>query len=142
MMKYVALLALIVIVTPAVADIWTNCSPAGAVFKLSEVTITPDPPVHGENITVVLNGTMSETITSGIVALDVKYSIITLLNKNLSLCAETKCPIAAGVYGTRISDLIPGDAPTAGVYNILANVYDQKDAIIACAKVDFKMGSK
>jgi len=125
---------LFAVVSSAYADIWTNCGTAGDEFKVSNVSIVPDPPVKGQNITVGLKGTMSKQITSGDIHLNVKYDIITILNKDLPLCSELKCPIAAGEFTFHISDPIPSDAPS-GTYTATATVTDQANAEIACAKV-------
>jgi len=109
-MKFLLIVVFLAVVSSAYADIWTNCGTATDEFKVSNVSIVPDPPQKGVNITVVLLGTMSKQITTGNIHLNVKYDIITILNKDLPLCGAedgVKCPIPAGAFRFRVLILHP-----------------------------------
>jgi len=108
-------------------------------FTIGSVTITPDPPVKGQNITVALKGTMNKQVQSGNVHVDFKYSIVTILDKTEPLCtAPVTCPIAAGPFGMSVTEMIPSDAPS-GSYSGTANITDQSGNEIACAKIALKL---
>jgi len=142
-MKYVLLLALLALcVYPTVAQqIWTNCGNAKDKFTIGTVTVVPDPPVKGQNLTVGITGTYTETVTSGTIKVTVKYGIITLLNKSDPLCgAETgiTCPIPQGPWTFKVTELIPSDAP-GGSYTGQLTITDQANAELACAKFALKI---
>jgi len=135
------LFALVFVVAPVFADIWSDCGTNKDIFKVGTVSILPDPPVKGKNLTVIVTGTISKEITKGNLKLDVKYSFVTIMDKTLDLCQETSCPIPAGEFKKSITDVIPDVAPTTAVYYITATASDETDEEILCAKVQFKMGS-
>jgi len=134
-----AILLVLLVVSVAFADIWTSCGTSGDEFTIGSVTITPDPPVKGQNITVALKGTMNTVVQSGTIHVDFKYSIVTILNKDEPLCAApVTCPIPVGPFGISVTDLIPSDAPS-GSYSGVANITDQAGKEIACAKIALKL---
>eukprot|EP01133_Synstelium_polycarpum_P014230 gene14230-16790_t len=124
---------------PIFAEIWSSCGTASDHFTIGNVVITPDPPQKGQNINVTASGTLNEQVTSGNVALLVKYGFITLINKNLPLCEPANpfpCPLAAGPYEKSIVQMIPDAAPP-GTYTAHVVVTDQNNQEIACINADF-----
>eukprot|EP00026_Physarum_polycephalum_P018222 Phypoly_transcript_19735.p1 GENE.Phypoly_transcript_19735~~Phypoly_transcript_19735.p1 ORF type:complete len:124 (+),score=14.10 Phypoly_transcript_19735:108-479(+) len=110
----VAILLLVVFAAFVSADIWSNRGTSSDHLKISTVTITPDPPVAGQNLTVSASGVLDESVTNGTVNLVLKYdSFITILKKTYLLCdnPDYTCPISAGDYSNTITEMIPASAP-------------------------------
>ena len=57
-----------------VGDIWSNCTMSGDDAQILSVTIMPDPPQKGEDLTVTVVYNLKTTITNGTIYLHVKYS--------------------------------------------------------------------
>eukprot|EP01113_Clastostelium_recurvatum_P025195 TRINITY_DN302_c0_g1_i4.p1 TRINITY_DN302_c0_g1~~TRINITY_DN302_c0_g1_i4.p1 ORF type:complete len:140 (-),score=56.26 TRINITY_DN302_c0_g1_i4:144-563(-) len=123
---------ILLLVVPSFADIWTNCGTAADDLKISNVAITPDPPVKGQNLSVELDGTLSTTITGGNLAISIKYGFITVIDKTVPFCSEEKCPVNAGPYTQKITEMLPSDAPS-GKYTGKLTGTDQSGKEIACA---------
>jgi len=142
MNKIILLCFLALCISPALSEIWTSCGTASDDYTIGNVVITPDPPSKGHNLTVKFDGTLKTTVTGGNILLNVKYSIVTLINKNFDLCTEVesqaKCPFPAGPWGLTVSELIPGDAP-GGSYTGTATLTDQNKKEIACIKFGVKL---
>ncbi len=104
-------------------------------LQINSVTITPDPPVKGQNITVAANGDLSmfiynvyyfrvyaayelhldEVITDGTINLLIKYDgFITVVKKTEDICTsgDVTCPIAAGNYTESVTEFIPSSVPS------------------------------
>ncbi|EGG20835.1 hypothetical protein DFA_00700 [Cavenderia fasciculata] len=125
----------------ATADIWTNCGSSSDHFQIGSVTITPDPPVKGQDITVTANGNLNEEITSGNVKLLVKFGFITILNQNEDLCQAKNpipCPLQPGAYNHTITAQIPSNAPS-GKYSGNVVVTDQNSQEVACIDLAFSL---
>lgn len=87
---------------PAIPTIESCGFPDTDLFRLDSITLSPDPPVRGENLRVVVKGQVKEDVGDGSVDVKVKLGqYITILNKRYSLCevagefSET-CPIGNG----------------------------------------------
>eukprot|EP00026_Physarum_polycephalum_P021164 Phypoly_transcript_24239.p1 GENE.Phypoly_transcript_24239~~Phypoly_transcript_24239.p1 ORF type:complete len:169 (+),score=16.80 Phypoly_transcript_24239:76-507(+) len=142
-MKAVFVLALLcVIVSPALCDIWTNCGTAGDDLTITSVTISPDPPTKGSNLTVSVVGTMNTQVTTGsYVQLKVKYGIITIINQKENLCGAPSpiaCPINTGPWKQAVSVNIDNSVPS-GSYSASAEFTDQNGKQIACVNVAFDL---
>ncbi|GAM21991.1 hypothetical protein SAMD00019534_051660 [Acytostelium subglobosum LB1] len=141
--SFIAICLLFVVV--ANADIWTNCGTPSDKFTITNVVITPDPPIKGQEIVVSASGTLSETVTGGTAHMTVKYGFITVLNKQENLCdipnSPYPCPIAAGPYSRTVNATIPGNVP-GGSYKINVVLNDENNAEIACIDVAVKFEGK
>jgi len=124
-------------------DIWSNCGKASDHLKIGKVTITPDPPQIGVNITVDASGTLDETITSGTLYIELEWSGIVLLNNTYDLCSQLvqvglKCPLDSGATQIRVSELIPSNAPP-GDYTATVIIGDQKNQEVTCIALNFSL---
>jgi hypothetical protein len=72
------------------------------VFSIDYVTLTPDPPVKGQDLNIDFKGYLSETVPNGTtVEILVKYGVVKLLQKKFDFCdkiqeVDESCPIPEG----------------------------------------------
>jgi len=136
-----AILLLVLFAAVCYADIWSNCGQASDHLQIDTVTITPDPPVAGQNITVSASGYLDEIVTNGTVNVVLKYdNFITVVKQTISICESgaVTCPIAAGQYSQTITELIPSSVPR-GQYNGTVTIADQTGSEIACISLGFEL---
>jgi len=142
MFVYKVILFVLVLVAFVSADIWKNCGDAKDHIQIRGVVITPDPPVKGKNIHVVLNATLNEVVAAGTVALDLKLGPITIFKKTLPLCSLVKpfrpCPIEPGPIDIAIDELIPSAIPS-GHYSGNVKAHDQNNEELACISLDLRL---
>ncbi|KAM9980294.1 hypothetical protein ACTFIZ_006549 [Dictyostelium cf. discoideum] len=132
---------LILLISTSFCDIWTNCGP-NEKFKITSVSIVPDPPVKGKLITISGSGVLGENLTSGQVSILVKFGLITLINEKKDICtlpgSPYKCPIKEGEYSHTVNFTIPEAAPN-GKYTGHVSVTDQDSSEIACIDVSISL---
>jgi len=124
-------------------DIWKICGPDTDHLKVDSVSITPDPPVVGQLITVQIQGELDETIVSGTVHLELAvFTKIVLVNTTYSLCdliaKFMTCPLEEGPINIKVQATIPSEAPP-GPYTGSVHVYDQNDSEVICVDLKFTM---
>ena len=114
------------------------------ILNLQSVTLDPNPPVRGANLTFTAVGYLQETIEDGAyVEVDVRYGYIKLLHQTFDLCEEIQkvdleCPIKKGPQALLKEVEIPAEVPP-GKYIVNARAYTKDDEFITClnAVVDF-----
>ncbi|KAJ5071795.1 phosphatidylglycerol/phosphatidylinositol transfer protein [Anaeramoeba ignava] len=131
------------LIVAAFADIWTDCSKAGDDFKITSVSINPDPPVKGSPVTAAITGNLQKTITGGTAHLTVSLNGIKLLDETKDICTidpdEVKCPIPANPNFTlKDTVTIPSYAPS-GTYTGQVVLTDQDGTEIACVKFNLDL---
>lgn len=63
--------------------------PKDYILEVHNVDLVPNPPVPGELLKIIANGTFHEDIEDGAtVFLQVKYGLITLIKQEADLCAQ------------------------------------------------------
>jgi hypothetical protein len=107
---FIAILALLLTANASVSD----CSKSTSLFKITSMTFGPDPPVKGENSTLLLSMNVPAAVTGGRATYSVTYNFIPLTPTTEDLCtvAPAGCPIAAGTLDTVSS--IPFDGSLSG----------------------------
>jgi len=78
-----ARLGMMMFVAGATAQSLTNCAGAAAHFQNMAVSISPDPPVRGENVTIQFTGTFDKEVQHGVMVASVKAGPINLKAVNL-----------------------------------------------------------
>jgi len=124
-------------------DIWKNCGSSTDHFSISNVTITPDPPVIGENLTISISGTLDETITGGNAYVWAKWKNILVYNHTYDLCSTVSkwginCPIQKGPLVAGVSETIPNVVPH-GAYTCQLSVNDMNDERVLCIALNLKL---
>ena len=93
------------------------CSGKNDIFHPTHLEISPDPPVRGEPLRIIINGTLSHPITQGSTAhVTVKLGFIKLLDRDFDVCENAKeinqeCPVEAGKLDIYKVVDIPPQAP-------------------------------
>ena len=143
----VGVLALCVVCAVAFAKDFENCGATTDDFQISQLDVSPDPPVMGQNITVAAAGTLNVDITGGQVTLEVYLKTIVgkirVVNKQENICQSVgsipnPCPIKAGPYSKTISALVPNEKIPSGTYTGQVRADDQDGRQIACISFTYK----
>ncbi|CCG20700.1 Npc2 protein [Candida orthopsilosis Co 90-125] len=113
-------------------------------LTLDEITISPNPPEAGANLTFTAKGTIDKTITDGAyVEVDVRYGFIKLIHQTYDICKEItkvdlECPIEKGKQVITKEVEIPEEVPP-GKYLVTARAFTKDDEYITCltATIEF-----
>jgi len=132
-------LVLLDVAAVASADIWSNCGSPSDHLKDLKVTITPDPPVLGQALTISASGTFDEELT----AITLNYNVDGLISGSLDLCnllskTTHPCPIPAGPLSITKSFNLPNLPPGIPV-SAQATVLDQNNQEVACIKINIDL---
>jgi len=128
-----------ILIATVSADIWEDCSSPNSHFKISTVSIKPDPPKIGQNVTVSVSGTLDKTVTAGHVNFTVQYNMkgkwISLPTFNFDICSIEKCPIQQGSTTIVGTVNVPNITPS-GEYRGKCFAIDQNSEEIGCVSYD------
>ncbi|KAJ5071794.1 phosphatidylglycerol/phosphatidylinositol transfer protein [Anaeramoeba ignava] len=126
------LILLFLLIVAAFANIWSDCSKPDDDFKISNVVITPDPPVKGQPVTADIQGNLNKTITGGTAHLTISYNGIKLLDETKNICELTTCPIDSNPNADfKYTATIPSSIPS-GNYTGQIVLTDQDSDEIGC----------
>jgi len=107
----------------------TYCKdPADYIFNIDYVNLTPNPPVPGQNLTIIAAGTSSQTIQSEAkLFVQVKLGYVTILRKEYDFCdaidaVDLSCPLEKGQHKISKVVQIPAAVPP-GTYSVSANAW-------------------
>jgi len=128
---------------------WKDCGEATDLVDLKSITIKPDPPQPGQNLTVTASGYVSKTIQTGATAdVVVKLGYIKLLTKSFDICDEAEkanatvqCPVEPGDYEVIQTVALPKEIPPAK-FNVNVNGYNPDEEKLMCVDItiDFMSG--
>ncbi|KAG8928056.1 Phosphatidylglycerol/phosphatidylinositol transfer protein [Tulasnella sp. 418] len=125
---------------------FVDCGSPSDVIQIQSLTVSPDPPVPGQNLTIKVKAFVTETIEDGAYAdVTVKLGLIKLLHKRFDVCeeaeknnAEIQCPVEAGFHDVTQTVELPKEIPPAKfVVNVRGYTVDDEDMVCADIKVDF-----
>ncbi|KAL1703005.1 ML domain-containing protein [Schizophyllum commune] len=115
--------------------------------QLKSITISPDPPIPGQQLTMTVEADVQETIQEGAYAdVTVKVGLIKLLQKRFDICEEARnanatvqCPVERGEHTVVQTVQLPREIPPA-MFKIDVLAWTHEDEDMACAKfeVDFR----
>jgi len=118
--------------------IWTSCCDSSCLFTPIDVTLSPNPPKIGQDLTVDLNGTWAREILDGVAKMDVEFfSVIKWVkakNFTKNICDYTAtghCPIVAGTRSSRLVFHINSSSPN-GKYRGKVTMDTLSGTRIAC----------
>ncbi|KAF9785545.1 ML domain-containing protein [Thelephora terrestris] len=128
---------------------YTDCGIATDIVTINSLTVSPDPPKPGQDITVTVDATTSEVIEEGAYAdVTVKLGLIKILRKTFDLCEEARnanatvqCPVEKGHYVITQTASLPKEIPP-GKFNVAVQGYTANDEDMLCVNmvVDFTKG--
>ncbi|ODV60622.1 ML domain-containing protein [Ascoidea rubescens DSM 1968] len=106
-------------------------------LTINSLTITPNPPEAGSNLTIEATGFLKEDITDGAyVAVEVRYGYVKLVNQEFDLCEQIEnvdmsCPITKGPRTIKKVVELPKEIPP-GKYTVKAQAFTDEDEYITC----------
>ncbi|KAI9272168.1 ML domain-containing protein [Helicostylum pulchrum] len=115
----------------------TNCGDANDILTIEYVSLTPDPPVKGEELAIDFKGYLSETVPNGTtVEIIVKYGVVRLLQKKFDFCdkiqeVDEKCPLPEGDLTFSKVVALPKEIPP-GKYTVHAEVFTPEKKRVTC----------
>ncbi|KAF8807482.1 hypothetical protein BYT27DRAFT_7256079 [Phlegmacium glaucopus] len=125
---------------------YIDCGNEGMPVKITSIQVLPDPPKPGKDLTVIVDGTVTETLETGAYAdVSVKLGLIKLLQKRFDLCEEARkanatvqCPVKPGSYHVEHTVALPEEIPPAKfVINVRGYTVEDDDLVCLDLKVDF-----
>lgn len=125
--------AMIGLVTQAAAQSIQNCADSSAHLQGFAATISPDPPVKGQDVTMTFKGTMDEDISKGRVVVSAKAGIISI--PSMSIPFDISPAIGHGVEAS--IQVGPFEYPKLSIPLISKigahmEMHDEGDDMIAC----------
>jgi len=115
---------------------WSSCG-SGA-YTISSITMTPDPPQPGANITFMATGVLSEVVTGGNIVVKTYWDGFLVKTLTDTVCAIANCPVPRGTWVTGKPTPIPSFSPS-GSYTANSVMTDQSGKLLACINVDFTL---
>jgi len=125
---------------------WVDCGQITDPIQIDSISVFPDPPQPGQNLTVIVEASAQEEIEEGAYAdVVVKLGLIKLLHKEFDLCEEARnadtsvqCPVDKGEYVVEQTVELPKEIPKAK-FTINARGYTVDDNDLFCVdlRVDF-----
>ncbi|KAJ6514295.1 ML domain-containing protein [Mycena vitilis] len=130
-------------------DTWEydNCGQEGDAVQIQSITVSPDPPQIGKELTVKVDVEVIRTIEEGAVAdVLVKVGRIKLLQKTFDICEEARnanasisCPVEPGSYSIVQSVELPKEVPKLKyVINVRGYTHDEADMACVDLMVQFR----
>ncbi len=108
--------------------------------KITQVSLVPDPPVAGKELSVMLHLSHVAAVASGTATLDVSAYGIQIASKSFQLCDLTACPLAPPQAQLNITYPIPGEAPVGVVITVKLHIRDEHAVELACAQLSLTIG--
>lgn len=136
-MKALLLACAIAATAFASAPTITNCSPANALLKNLQYSLSPDSITPGQNITISVSGDLTASINDAQIALTASFMGIPIVNKKVDICQLEKnvCPIKAGPFSYKIDHQIP-NIPISGTVDAKATITSQpSNDVVVCIDV-------
>ncbi|KAJ7655915.1 ML domain-containing protein [Mycena rosella] len=128
---------------------YVDCGLETDAFHLKSLTVSPDPPVPGKNLTVTVTGDVLQPIQDGAYAdITVKLGLIKLIQKTFDVCEEARnanvsvrCPVAKGTYEVKHTVKLPNEIPRAK-FTVAVRGYTADDGDMVCLDlfIDFMKG--
>ena len=110
-----------------------DCLKGKGSMTLKNITMKPDPPIHGRDLDVTAYFNCTQKITVANCQLVVKKLFIPIHRENFDLCAGLKCPLSPGIYDTSLTIPIPSYTPT-GSYDLEVHCADAAKKEILCTE--------
>lgn len=114
-----------------------DCSKGTAIFKITSMSLRPDPPVIGQNSTLDISMLVPYDILSGTAIYSSTYNFIPLAPTVEDLCANVVCPIQTGTLNTISS--IPFDGSLKGSITLKIEWKDATNNELMCVSVNVKV---
>ncbi|KAH9982461.1 ML domain-containing protein [Lactifluus volemus] len=128
---------------------WRSCGSASDAIQIESITVSPDPPKPGHDLTVTVKASAQEEIEEGAYAdVTVKLGVVKLLTKEFDLCEEARnaelevqCPVKEGNYLVEHTVTLPKEIPQAK-FNVNAHGYTVDDEELFCVDLTINFFKK
>jgi len=117
----------------------TDCSKGAFPFKITSMSLLPDPPVKGQNSTLLLSMNVPTEVQGGTATYSVTYNFIKITPEVKNLCDEVPggCPIYPGQLNTVSS--FPLQTTLSGTIKVLIQWKDIADVDLLCVAITMKV---
>ena len=117
----------------------SDCSKGTSQVKINSMTFQPDPPVKGQNSTLMLSLYNPSTILAGTATYSITYNFLPLTPDVKDLCGEVPsgCPILDGpLY---LSSSYPVDPSLSGTISVNIKWKDTANIELLCVSIVMKV---
>ena len=116
-----------------------DCSKGTSIFKITSMSFSPDPPVSGQNSTLLLSMNVPTQVSGGTATYSLTYNFIPISPSVENLCTSlpSGCPIMPGKLDT-VSN-IPFDTSLKGSIGIKINWKDTSNNELMCVSINTKI---
>lgn len=130
---------LLALVAPLVNASVKDCATPDALFKMTSMSFSPDPPVKGQNSTLLLSMNVPSEVVGGTVTYSPTYNFIPLSPTTEGLCTNVPngCPIRVGKLDTVSS--MPFDPSLSGTLVLKIEWKDLSKKQLMCVSVTAKV---
>jgi hypothetical protein len=144
-MRFLILLSVLLAVTFAAPAVWKDCTKPGAIGKVSDLVITPNPPAPNSALNITGTGALLQDITGGQFTCVIKTGGLTVVNQKGDICKDTtinlplglgfinakalSCPAKAGPITLVQLGQLKGTFPGAYEVNFSAKSTDGKELL-------------
>ncbi|KAF9569648.1 hypothetical protein CPC08DRAFT_812643 [Agrocybe pediades] len=126
-------------------DSWryNDCGLPTDPIQIRSISVSPDPPRPGEDLTVTVNADVKEKIEEGAYAnVAVKLGVVKILTKTFDVCEEARnanatvqCPVEPGSYTVVQTVALPKEIPKAK-FTVAVNGYTVEDDDMLCLNLE------
>ncbi|KAH9968972.1 ML domain-containing protein [Russula dissimulans] len=121
---------------------WKNCGFSDDLVDIKSITVFPDPPKPGKDLTVTVHATTEERVDEGAYAdVLVKLGVVKILTKRFDICEEARqantsiqCPVNPGDYTVTQTVTLPREIPRAK-FTVQAHGYTVDDDPMFCVEL-------
>ncbi|KAI0756627.1 ML domain-containing protein [Daedaleopsis nitida] len=127
---------------------WKDCGTHAHLVHITTISVSPDPPQRGKDLTITVEGVADDDVQEGAYAdVTVKAGPIKILHKEFDVCEEARnanttiqCPVEKGTHKVVQSVTLPKEIPPAQ-FSVNARGYTVDDDDLFCLDLfmDFRM---
>eukprot|EP01088_Endostelium_zonatum_P003194 TRINITY_DN143_c0_g1_i1.p1 TRINITY_DN143_c0_g1~~TRINITY_DN143_c0_g1_i1.p1 ORF type:complete len:145 (+),score=25.50 TRINITY_DN143_c0_g1_i1:96-530(+) len=126
-----------------VSSEYTLCGKVDSLLRITNATISPNPPVRGKSFVVNYSGKVEQQVPGGSQTFTVWQQVygkwvVSPYAFTFDLCKENKCPFGPGPFSLNMTEQLPSFVP-AGDYAVGVQVNSTTHASIGCVHVLFEL---
>lgn len=119
----------------------TDCSKGVSIFEITELSLTPDPPVKGKDLHMIIKfNNPGEELSEGSVTTSISLNYIPFAPSIKSLCDSTQCPLVSGSNDRSTSSIWPDTVSGVVSSKIVWNTLDGSQLL--CIQIQAKVAAE